>query len=33
MIEAVVERWHGFVEHGASPEDLQDLLSDDVVFY
>lgn len=31
-IDAVVERWHRFLEGGAA-EDLAELLSDDVVFY
>jgi ketosteroid isomerase-like protein len=32
VIEAVIERWHGIL-HARSPEALDDLLADDVVFY
>jgi hypothetical protein len=32
VIEQVVERWHRFVT-GESPEELDGLLADDVVFY
>jgi hypothetical protein len=33
VIESVVARWHEFLEHGAGPEELQELLADEVVFY
>ena len=32
MIDRVVERWHAFMR-GETPDALEDLLADDVVFY
>ena len=33
MTSPVIERWHAFLDGGHSPEQLDELLDDDVVFY
>ena len=32
MIEATLEKWHDYV-HSPSPDKLDDLLSEDIIFY